>query len=344
MNLEQRNDIFARILLGKFKYCVFGKTYFVHTPTVELACEAGELYKRILYRESFNDSWLSQQDADLLLVSLKLVPPNVKDVLEEMGKRIDELKIELYESCLNGQRLDKTRKMLNMLRNKANETNASLYSLEYLTARGYASSVMSQFLLVNTTYDENEKRVWNCDFENADYKMLESLKYQSYFHNISYNDIREIAHTEPWRMYWDCKKENIFDNDVFRWTEQQRGLISLSKMYDKIYQSPECPTDNIINDNDLLDGWILLRQKEDLQSKNQKEMDTILGGRHKDANMVLIPASTKEQAEKIDNMNSPSAKMIKKQREEIIKRAGKLNQLDLPDAQLQRRGVKVTYD
>ena len=46
-------------------------------------------------------------------------------------------------------------------------------------------------------------------------------------------------------------------------------LCSFSRMYDSVYKNTECPSDDVIQDDDMLDGWFIQQTKE--QEERQKE-------------------------------------------------------------------------
>ena len=69
---------------------------------------------------------------------------------------------------------------------------------------------------------------------------------------------------------WGCSKNSLpFDKNPWEWTVPQITLVSLSRMYDNVYKSPECPPDEIIADNYAIDGWFIEQHEE--RKKRQKE-------------------------------------------------------------------------
>ena len=115
--------------------------------------------------------------------------------------------------------------------------------------------------------------------------------------------------------------------------EDQRQIIGYSKMYDSVYENYDCPSDIVIADDDLLDGWFLKIKKEREKDKGTKEMDKLLS-RHKNDQEVFFPASDKNAAKKIDDLNTPLVKKQKQQRAEIIKQRGQVSELEFPDIQI----------
>ena len=77
-----------------------------------------------------------------------------------------------------------------------------------------------------------------------------------------------------WRGYWNADKTNIFDKCTTELTDEQRALLNISRMYDNIYEHPECPDDKIIEDDDALDGWMILQKRKNDKDKKKSQFDS----------------------------------------------------------------------
>ena len=75
-------------------------------------------------------------------------------------------------------------------------------------------------------------------------------------------------------------------------------------MYSKIYEHPNCPNDAIIEDDDALDGWMLLEQRENKKQKEQKGVSNMMSDKIKNSKEVFLMANNdKEQTEAIFDLN-----------------------------------------
>jgi hypothetical protein len=101
-------------------------------------------------------------------------------------------------------------------------------------------------------------------------------------------------------------------------------------MYANIAEHSECPTDDIINDDDALDGWMVFQRRQRDKHRTQKEVDTLLN-KHKDSEEIYIVADDPAQIQKINDLNNPQAQMIKRQREAVLAHRDIVNEQDLPD-------------
>jgi hypothetical protein len=132
---------------------------------------------------------------------------------------------------------------------------------------------------------------------------------------------------------WHVGKPNPFKIKTVDLTPQQIRLLSYSKMYDSIYKNPDCPSDLIIKEDDMLDGWMIVQNQKADKDKNKKTMDEKFGDGG-DSQDIFLPVTNQAALDKVNQMNSMKSKMIKKQRESVIKQVGKVREENLPDIQL----------
>jgi hypothetical protein len=244
----------------------------------------------------------------------------------------------MYNSYLNKEQLDKYRNILQLVKKKSEELLEHRHMFDYVTHVGYAGMIRNQFLMAHSTYLDG-KRVWR-SYEDVDYILLNHLMEKVNAAYISYDVIRELSRTDPWRSYWNASKTNLFGKPVIKWTEEQKILVSYSKMYDSIFQNPECPGEAIIEDDDLLDGWMIKLRRDREADRKQTEVMQILGDRHQNDTEIFLPARNKEEASEIDKYNSPDAQRIKKQREQMIKHKGTVSETELPDVLVDRLNTR----
>jgi hypothetical protein len=146
-----------------------------------------------------------------------------------------------------------------------------------------------------------------------------------------------MARTEPWRSTWSCKKceREVFGVPTVDLTEDQKSLVIWSTMYDNIYEHPSCPQQEIVDDDDLIDGWMIVQRKE--RQKNQTKLqveDLISNVKIKNSGEVFVIGQSKSDRERIDSLNDDNAKNIKRQRLKMIQEKGFLNEVDMPDTKL----------
>lgn len=117
--------------------------------------------------------------------------------------------------------------------------------------------------------------------------------------------IRALSRTYEWRMRWKASTESgtpPFADSSSAWDKNKRVLIYWSNFYDNIFQHPECPDDETINDDESLQTWL------NYQVAQRKKNKTVVAGRrsptYKAANGRSVPM-TKIGADKSIKVNQP---------------------------------------
>jgi hypothetical protein len=115
-------------------------------------------------------------------------------------------------------------------------------------------------------------------------------------------------------------------------------------MYDSIYENPDRPTEDVIEDDDMLDGWIILQRKNAEKDRKQREADSILGKKgvsnnrpNMDGGEIFIFAESGDDAGRVKDLNDINAHRISKMRAEALASKGSLEEHELPDVQLELR-------
>ena len=158
-------------------------------------------------------------------------------------------------------------------------------------------------------------------------------------------EIREIARSEPWRSMWLAQKGDSLGIRSVEWTETQRLLVSFSRMYDNVYESTECPSDKVIADDDMLDGWFIKQKKDRDEAKQEKSTDHHFGN-HKGRGRqeLFVMANNQDEVNSILNQNDMSGKKIIESRRQVIEHAGEegVKEQHMPDVRrdLQMQAVQ----
>ena len=109
-----------------------------------------------------------------------------------------------------------------------------------------------------------------------------------------------------------------------------------SGLYDSVYESPDAPAEEIIKDDDLLDGWLIHQRRKSEQDKKKQKAEGILG-KNSDADDVFVMAHNREDALEVESLNDDVGTMIKKERKSVKDQAdGLVKDSQLPDV---RRGI-----
>ena len=135
---------------------------------------------------------------------------------------------------------------------------------------------------------------------------------------IASRTFRAIARDDPWRSMWANGKQqsNIFGKPTCELSRDQMTLCSYSTMYDSVYESGEAPDDDVIKDDDCLDGWFIVQRRKRDKEKTKRETEDLLGN-SKIANSqeVFIMAPDQDAANKLYDLNDPVARSVVRSRQ-----------------------------
>jgi hypothetical protein len=297
---------------------------------------AQQLFREVLAEAPLHGVYTEEELADLAL-QIGLWDEDLEKQLETYVKDMQDFKVKLYEFAHKNTERTKIRNLLNQARERADALFARKTTLSKYSATTHAAAVRNRYILGvslcnedGSPYFKNDSDYWRASSEFLDILSTQYIKAQ-----ITEAEYREIARSEPWRSLWDssAKAQSIFGIPVSSYNEDQREISLWSKLYDSVYEHPECPSQTIIEDNDMLDGFLILKKKEWGERKQKGDIEGGLKNEkiRNSQEVYLMSDGSKEELQKIENMNDASAKIIKKQRNKYIDKVGEANELDLPD-------------
>jgi len=242
--------------------------------------------------------------------------------------------VDMFLSAALSDKLKKIRKLLNEYRNQLNKIMDYKNDLFAHTLEGYASSIKNEYILCNTLF-KNNIRVFpkQVSSDQASYVYFNDLVTEVNKQNIGIDSYKQLARSSMWRSYWNCNKEKVFNKAVCDWTDDQRTTVSVTRMYDNIYDHPECPSDNIIEDDDMLDGWIIHQREKNQKAKKQAQIDE-MNPKLKNAQEVFLIPQSKEEIEDIIGLNSPDSLRRMKEKMNYVQQMGSVDDGNLPDVRM----------
>lgn len=319
----------SRILSGFYIFLYGNTKYKLVYPDINIKYEA-EIYAQEEYDKIKYNDWIKEEDIIFFLTDLGIWDVSWDDKLSKIDKDIDNTKVELYKSYLNPTKIKTIRKKLENLKKQQNQLLTIKHSLDHITANGYCDNLKNDYILIHSLYDINDNSVF--DLNNVDTLLLKNLSDCLSQYSIGISLFKEIARSGLWKNYWSANKDNLFDKPVVNWTDEQKTLVVISKMYDSIHEHPESPPDIVIEDDDMLDGWMILQRIESEKKKTKNRNESLLPGKLKNAQEVFLMAGSKEEAQSIYSMNDEQSMGIIRERNNLVKK-GSVKEQNLPDVQ-----------
>lgn len=330
MNESRTNEsLVHRILSGKFIFSHDDTIYELIKPSLNLKMRADLLYQTT-YQENIYENFLFNEDIEPLLFDLNILYFGYKKDLTRFEKTLEKYKIELFQQYFDTTKRAKIKFKIQELKDNIDDIYNKQHSLDYLTIDHYCDNIRHEFIISNTLYIYDSKDL--VFKESVDSNLFNQIITHISKNMIGLPTYKKIARSDYWRNYWNNNKINILDEPVKEWSEEQKSLINISCMYDKIYEHPESPSDDIIADDDALDGWMLFQKQQNEAQKKEKGVNSMLDGKMKNASEVFLMAGSKDQAQDVLGLNSTQSLGKIKQKLDFVKSSDKpVRDGQLPD-------------
>ena len=326
--------ILNRIIQGRLRIRLGDLVLFIDEPSNHLVEESFEIYEDTYNKAYFSGVYVDQEIVELLLEN-DLWSPFDDRAADELEKKIEDLKVEAFQNYYNRKKLIGIKRQIKSISMQIGKYRHKKKQLDHVTCRGVANFARQCWIISKTT-----KNVDGTDFDFNKVPITKVL--ETYSENtIDVSAIRRVARTEPWRVMWiaSIRQGNAFGSKTSDLDKNQLALISLSQMYDNVYEAPECPKQEIIDDDDCLDGWFIFERRKREKEKKQREADNLVSNpKIANSQEIFLMAGDQEQAREIGDLNTDHAKMIVKQRNQQIEQAesGQIHFKNLTDVQQER--------
>lgn len=333
MNQEYKEYLVNQILAGITRIRIDGKRFFIKAPTKLQKCVAYEVYQQAV-SDCRYEGFLTKKAAKNFLNSAGTFTFKDAEDLKNWQKDIEESQLQLYTSRLNVERSKFLRKTLVKLRKGISNLVGYKHSLDYVTIEGYADYVKTQYTIHCCLMNEDDTPVFTDSFSSEkNYKLIEKAMLELASSALGENALREIARTNPWRGYWTASKEQVFGLPSSDMTETQRALILLTRMYDNAHENPDAPDEDVFEDDDLFDGWMLFVNRKRKKDKKEQEIEKMLPEKQRNAHELFVVSKQKD-VQAINDLNGIQARVTKKQRQKVIEQKGSARDSDFLDNKL----------
>lgn len=329
MDLE---NLLYRIINGYYTISIDKNIYKIVCPNIGIKQQAQNIYLQIIDEYKYDtDSWISNQQIQHLLSVYNVWNKDLENKLNSLGKDLEKLKIELYKNFNNSDIKNQIKELIKGINNNINDLYNKKHYFDYLTLEYYAQNIKNQYLITNMVYDTMDQKIFSEDnFENTDYLFLEKILYEIHKYTLDSITIKQIVRSDIWKSYWNVSKEKIFPGTVKDWTDEQRSLINFSKVLDSIREHMEAPTEEIMLDDDALDGWILYQNHKSETERKKKQISDKFGLDKKKAGEVFLLTNNAEERQEIYGLNDTQTNRDIKEMIDVTKKEGKVNWTDLP--------------
>lgn len=314
----------SRLALDHLNIVYRGTIYKYFYPNISLIEESYTYKEEMLDKLTYKGLWSNEE----CLIFLKNRGWYDQEKINHLENRLENAKIDFFKNrTLSGYKAEQIKVNISAIREEISR-QYSYYNKYYAqTAEYHAEDNRQRFLIERSTFS-GDKLI-------DDYQAVQFCL-NKYFDSLyDAKTARKIARTSHWRNMWILFKPNMFSKPYYELSVNQKAVLIYSLMYDNVYNHHEIPTDEVIENDDALDGWFIVQKREAKQAQQEKLVDKSAGKIKPGANEVFVVAKDKEQAKAINNMNDFQGQMVKKQRQQIMKQKQKTQQSDFVDHKLE---------
>ena len=316
MKTAELEKIVNRILSGKQLIEHEDILYELRSSSMNIKLKAGMLYDKAYEDNLYSESFILEEDIEDLLLDLNILYPQYKADLSSIEKKMENLKVDLFSFFFDRTKRAKYKAELASSKKRYNEMYILSHSLDFLTLENYCANIKNEFIISHSLYNyETNNLVFQEN--NLDYDLFNNIINKISGNILDIETLKDVARSDFWRNYYSINKNHLLPYSIVDFSEEQKAVLSILTMYDRVYEHPECPDKEIIEDDDALEGWMIRQQRENKKQKQEKGVNNILNGdKMKKAGEVFLMANSLEERNDILGLNN---------QESAAKRQSKIN-------------------
>lgn len=335
MDVREREYHVARIMSGIQLIKLSGRTFVLGRPTARNKYFAQEVfqetYESALRQDVFTDETILE-----FLKNKGLWNNTLQIQLDGMHELIEDKLVELYDNMLSDNSRE-LRLQLKDLRDRENNLYSIRHSYDHLTCEYLATIAKYKFITGASLEYLNGASYWKVPYLswNKPDRFLEAVVTYCNHQSILPSSYRELAKTDPWNKLWGMRRtigKNIFGCSLNNMSDSQIYLLFWSSMYDCVYKHSERPIDEIIQDDDLLDGWFIKQKRIREKEENKQYIEGKLKNpKIANAHEIFIVANSEDGAKKVIDMNDNYNERLRNQRMRQLKEQHYVKEIDMVD-------------
>lgn len=335
MDNRQIEKLVHRILSGKQILKYKDDIYELRNASVELRIEADLIYDQVLSDHMYDD-FILEEDKEQYLINQRLISPLHNQILKDTEKKLDEAKVRLFSDFLDLKKRKSHKVSISGLKKSIQKMNTDLHSIDFLVLEHLADNIKHEFIIKNTLYHyKTDNLVLNSD--NLDYTTFNEITQILSANIIDLSTYKIIARSDYWRNYY-ANKNNLFPYSAIDYSEEQKALLGVSAMYERVYEHPDCPDEQIIADDDALDGWMILQQRQNKKQKQEKGVNNMMTDKIRNSSEIFLMAGDdKEQVKNILDLNTKEGLSKIQTRINAVSDGRSVEEAQLPDVRQELR-------
>jgi hypothetical protein len=321
-------------------------TLFLSSPSRECKFLAEDIFLQS-YRAALEDGALSEDEINALLIKYDLWNNDKEKNLDRLIKDTENVKVQMFENWSHPAKLSLLRGALAETTKEINRNMQDKQMFDQVGAKSVAMYSRQHFTVGCSIYKSRTKpywknplRCWTLPDEILAHAYKTLNKYI-----LTEWDYRELARSSTWRNIWNARKGvgNVFGKAAIDLSVQQKHLISWSQLYDNVYKHSDAPPDEVVNDNDILDGWMIAQKRKRDSEMNRVSVESSITNKKIWGceevfilvDDVKIAGTTEDKFNAIYNMNDVAGKVAFKRRMSQIEKDGIVEENNMIDRRIE---------
>lgn len=333
MDQWERDYHVARIIAGSIRVGDFE----IGTPSRSSRRDAGVIYRDAL-RQAGLEGLPSEVDALKALRDRGLWTSEDEAFIGRVASDIEEFKLNLFQNWGDPDGRAQIKCLLATAREKWAEVDGRRRANRHSTRESVAENARARFLIGASIRSRGGCPYWDDPIAKWDEpdEILDRVIEGVGEERLDEAGLRELARTEPWRSIWSSRSHatGLFDVPAIDLDDERRHLCLWSSLYDQIREHPECPREEIFEDDDALDGWLIRQRRQRDSEAKKKGVESLLSEKTGSANEVFVVPQKGVGIEDIAAMNDAQAMAVREARYEAIRQGGRLRETELPDVNM----------
>ena len=240
-----------------------------------------------VYNNSYNDALekdiMTDQMLEHWMIENNLLPMNFLVRRDELTKQLENLKVELFEKNGSKAAVKQIKKTLKGARQSLADLLQPKTEYTQNTCEFIANMAKIVYVLKHTVYKRGKK------YRFSNYEKIVNWWQTSL---LSESEIRAVARVLSGKVFGLLKVmvSNFVTRKNADMTINQKNLVTWSRVYDNVHESMDAPTDRVIEDDDMLDGWFIVQSRKREKDQTQSEAEKLMGksSSMQDATHVMI--------------------------------------------------------
>jgi hypothetical protein len=344
MDSKDIADRISFILSGETFFSYNDSIYNIKSPCPQDKSLANYFLEGLNKKFRFKEL-LDQDELEKHLSSLGIWTPDDDQKFKDSEEHVDKLKVSLFESLYNKKAQKSIKSQIAGIRKALDKARLKKFSLFDQSIEYHNIQFKKRFLVAVNLYDLEGKKLYKAsDFHSIPSDIIDrGVKEWEEECSISQEEMREIVRCGGWSTHWSLGKEKMFGKAICMLNEIQRTALVFSKMYDNARQSPECPPDEVFEDDDMFDGWMIKQREKAEQDRKKRRADKLHdergGGKQSDAGELYLMAENPEEATDVARLNAFAERMRLRDQMREVKSAGGagIEEINLTQTQMDLR-------